>query len=139
MTKEEKARTPCMFYAFGSCKAAKCDFLQDDSNKYTGPPPRSLAAAKADAKAKPKPKPRPKATASIAPLISAMPAATAQDKVTWIDISLASRPSITRRLHVCAVLTHLLALLPVVGLVRVTRLCLLRVVVSFRRTNKCMS
>ena len=47
MTKEEKARTPCMFYAFGSCKAAKCDFLHDDSNRYTGPPPRSLAAAKA--------------------------------------------------------------------------------------------
>ena len=84
MTKEETARTPCMFYAFGSCKAAKCDFLHDDSNKYTGPPPRSLATAKADAKAKPKPKPKPKAPASIAPLISAMPAATAQDKLTWI-------------------------------------------------------
>ena len=86
MTKEEKARTPCMFYAFGSCKATKCDFLHDDANKYTGPPPRSLAAPKADPKAKPKskPKPRPKATASIAPLISAMPAAQAQDKVTWI-------------------------------------------------------
>ena len=84
MTKEEKARTPCMFHAFGSCKAAKCDFLHDDSKKYTGPPPRSLAAAKADAKAKPKPKPKPKATASIAPLISALPAAPAQDKVPWI-------------------------------------------------------
>ena len=86
MTKEEKARTPCMFHAFGSCKATKCDFLHDDANKYTGPPPRSLAAPKADPKAKPKPKPkpRPKATASIAPLISAMPAAQAQDKVTWI-------------------------------------------------------
>ena len=84
MTKEEEARTPCMFYVFGSCEAAKCDFLHDDSNKYTGPPPGSLAAAKADAKAKPKLKPRPKATASIAPLISAMPAATAQDKVTWV-------------------------------------------------------
>ena len=84
MAKKEKARTPCMFYAFGSCKAAKCDFLHDDSKKYTGPPPRSLAAAKADAKAKPKKKPTPKATASIAPLILALPAATAQDKVTWI-------------------------------------------------------
>ena len=84
MTKEEKARTPCMFYAFGSCKAAKCDLLHDDSNKYTGPPPRSLAAAKADPKAKPKPKPKPRATATIAPLITALPAATAQDKVTWI-------------------------------------------------------
>ena len=82
MTKEEKARTPCMFYAFGSCKATKCVFLHDDANKYTGPPPRSIAAPKA--KPKPKPKPRPKATASIAPLISAMPAAQAQDKVTWI-------------------------------------------------------
>ena len=75
-----------MFYAFGSCKAAKCEFLHDDSNKYTGPPPRSLAPPKADAKAKPKPKPKPKpkAAATIAPLISAMPAAQAQDKVTWI-------------------------------------------------------
>ena len=45
MTKEEKAKTPCMFYAFGSCKAAKCEckFLHNDSNKYTSPPPRSLA------------------------------------------------------------------------------------------------
>ena len=57
MTKEEKARTPCMIYAFGSCKAAKCEFLHDDANKYTGPPPRSLAVPKADPK---------------------------QDKVTWI-------------------------------------------------------
>ena len=75
MTKEEKAKTPCMFYAFGSCKATKCEFLHDDSYKYMGPPPRSLAAPKADAKAKPKPKP--KAAATIAPLISAMPAASA--------------------------------------------------------------
>ena len=88
MTKEEKARKPCMFYAFGSCKATRCEFLHDDANKYTGPPPRSLAAPKADPKAKPKPKPKPKpkATATIAPLISAMPAAQAQDKVTWFGI-----------------------------------------------------
>ena len=86
MTKEEKARTPCMFYAFGSCKATKCEFLHADSNKYTGPPPRSLATPKADAMAKPKPKPKPnpKAAATIVPLINAMPAAQAQDKVTWI-------------------------------------------------------
>ena len=82
-TKEEKARTPCMFYAFGLRKAAKCEFLHDEANKYTGLPPTSLAARKADPKAnpKPKPKPKPKAAATIAPLISAMPAAQAQE---WI-------------------------------------------------------
>ena len=112
MTKEEKARTPCMFYALGSCKAAKCNFLHDDSNKYTGPPPRSLAAAKADAKAKPKPKPKPKATASIAP--SSRPCLLLQRRIrlpgfgiqALDDISSESKPSTTRRLHVCAALTH---------------------------------
>ena len=142
MTKEEKARTPCMFYAFGSCKAAKCDFLHDDSNKYTGPPPRSLAEAKADATAKPKPKPRPKATASIAPLISAMPAATAQDKVTWIwdtgaGRHLMGKQALNHKAAACVRRTD-----SPVGFATgggVTRPCLLRVVVSFRRTNKFMS
>ena len=140
MTNKEKARTLCMFYAFGSCTAAKCDFLHDDSNKYTGPPPRSLAAAKADAKAKPKPKPKPKATASLPCLLLQrrirLPGFGIQ---ALVDISLASRPSTTRRLHVCAVPTHPLGLQPGVGLVRVTRPCLSRVVVSFQRTSKCTS
>ena len=76
----QRRQKRCMSYAFGSCKAAKCEFLHDDSNKYTGPPPRSLAAPKADPKAKPKPKPKPKskAAATIAPLINAMPAANEQ-------------------------------------------------------------
>ena len=40
MTAAEKARVPCMFYAYNSCKAAKCACLHSDSNKYKGPPPR---------------------------------------------------------------------------------------------------
>ena len=38
----EKARTPCMFYAYNACKAKSCAFLHSDTNKYKGPPPRAL-------------------------------------------------------------------------------------------------
>ena len=120
MTKEEKARTPGMFYGLGSCKAAKCEFLLDDSNRYTGPPPRSLAAPKADAKAKPKPKPKPKAkAAAIAPLINAMPAAQSRTRSPGFgtqvlaDTSSGSRLSKARWLHVCAVRIFVLTLPPV--------------------------
>ena len=44
MTAEEKARTPCMFYAYGACRSDNCAFLRDDANKYKGPKPKSLAA-----------------------------------------------------------------------------------------------
>ncbi|CAE6942204.1 RE1 [Symbiodinium sp. CCMP2592] len=43
MTPEEKAKTPCMFWAFGACKGDPCPFLHDSKNKYTGPKPKSLA------------------------------------------------------------------------------------------------
>ena len=74
MTAEEKARTPCMFYAYGACRSDNCAFLHDDANKYKGPKPKSLAKAKA------------KANAAIAPLISAMPSQTLSSpgKVTWL-------------------------------------------------------
>ena len=115
MTKEEKAKTPCMFYAFGSCKAATCEFLHDDSNTYTGLPPRSLATPKADAKAKPKPKPKakPKAAATIAPLISAMPTRShGFGTQVRADTSPGSKLSTAKRQHACPVRILLLALPP---------------------------
>ena len=42
MTAAEKAITPCMFYAYGSCRAKSCAFLHSDTNRYEGPPPRTL-------------------------------------------------------------------------------------------------
>ena len=43
MTAAEKAKAPCMFYAYNSCRAAKCAFLHSDTNTYKGPPPRALS------------------------------------------------------------------------------------------------
>ena len=51
VTAAEKAKVPCMFYAYNSCKAAKCAFLHSDSNKYKGPPPRGLSKAPTKASA----------------------------------------------------------------------------------------
>ena len=59
MTAAEKAKIPCMFYAYDSCRAAKCAFLHSDTNKYKGPPPRALS------------KGPPKAPATMAQCISA--------------------------------------------------------------------
>ena len=42
MTAAEKAITPCMFYAYGSCRAKSCAFLHSDTNRYEGPHPRTL-------------------------------------------------------------------------------------------------
>ena len=64
MTPAEKAKTPCMFYAYGVCKAKSCAFLHSDTQKYKGPPPRVLAKA-------PKGKAPAKVAASVAPLVSA--------------------------------------------------------------------
>ena len=38
----EKAITPCMFFAYNICNAEPCAFLHSKTNKYRGPPPRSL-------------------------------------------------------------------------------------------------
>ena len=91
MTAEEKARTPCMFYAYGACRSDNCAFLHDDANKYKGPKPKSLAKAKPKAKAK--------ANAAIAPLISAMPSQTLSSpgKVTWLWDTVAGRHLIGRQ------------------------------------------
>ena len=52
MSASEKAKTPCMFYAYNACKAKSCAFLHSDTNKYKGPPPRALGkSGKAPAKA----------------------------------------------------------------------------------------
>ena len=64
MTPAEKAKTPCMFYAYGVCKAKSCAFLHSDTHKYKGPPPRVLGKA-------PKGKAPAKVAASVAPLVSA--------------------------------------------------------------------
>ena len=91
MSAEEKARTPCMFYAYGACRSDNCAFLHDDANKYKGPKPKSLAKAK--------PKTKAKANAAIAPIISAMPSQTLSSpgKVTWLWDTAAGRHLIGRQ------------------------------------------
>ena len=91
MSAEEKARTPCVFYAYGACRSDNCAFLHDDANKYKGPKPKSLAKAKPKAKAK--------ANAAIAPIISAMPSQTLSSpgKVTWLWDTAAGRHLIGRQ------------------------------------------
>ena len=43
MTPAQKAKTPCMFYAYNACKAKQGAFLHSAKEKYKGPPPRALA------------------------------------------------------------------------------------------------
>ena len=74
MTAAEKAKTPCMFCAYNSCKAKQCAFLHSDTNKYTGPKPKSLLSP-----------PPPKASAAVAELLPAM-ASVAYDanRISWL-------------------------------------------------------
>ena len=65
MSPEEKAKTPCMFFAYNMCKAKSCAFLHSNTQKYQGPPPRVLAKDGARGKAPAK------VAASVAPLVSA--------------------------------------------------------------------
>ena len=46
MTAAEKAKAPCMFYAYNACKAKQCAFLHSATEKYKGPTPRNLAKTK---------------------------------------------------------------------------------------------
>ena len=46
MTPAQKARTPCMFYAYNACKAKQCAFLHSATEKYKGPPTRTLSKPK---------------------------------------------------------------------------------------------
>ena len=50
ITAAEKAKTPCMFYAYNACKAKQCAFLHSATEKYKGPPPRALSKGKATSK-----------------------------------------------------------------------------------------
>ncbi len=45
LTAEEKARSPCMCYAYKMCHAGNdCSFLHDEKNLYKGPAPRVVAS-----------------------------------------------------------------------------------------------
>ena len=99
MTPEEKAKTPCMFWAFGdfgACKGNPCPFLHDEKNKYTGPKPKSLAKDKPEPKGKAMAKA--KANAATAPLVNAVPAELNQDgKISWLWDTAAGRHLIGRQ------------------------------------------
>ena len=50
MTKEQKAKTPCMYFAYDACTAGdSCEFMHDRSNLYKGPKPRRLKSTTAGA------------------------------------------------------------------------------------------
>ena len=63
MTPAQKARTPCMFYAYNACKAKQCAFLHSATEKYKGPPPRALS--------------KPKSTTSVPGSVATIAAGTA--------------------------------------------------------------
>ena len=45
LTKEQKAKLPCMYFAYDSCHKGKdCEFLHDKNNLYKGPKPWSKAS-----------------------------------------------------------------------------------------------
>ena len=42
-TKEEKAKLPCVFWAYDACAAGdKCEYIHDKNNRYKGPKPRKV-------------------------------------------------------------------------------------------------
>ena len=87
MTAAEKAKMPCMFYAYNSCKAKQCAFLHSDTNKYTGPKPKSLLSP-----------PPPKASAAVAQLIPAMASVASDDnRISWLWDTAAGRHLIGRQ------------------------------------------
>ena len=87
MTAAEKAKMPCMFYAYNSCKAKQCAFLHSDSNKYTGPKPKNLLSP-----------PPPKASAAVAQLIPAMASVASDDnRISWLWDTAAGRHLIGRQ------------------------------------------
>ena len=86
MTPAEKAKVPCMFFAYNCCYAKQCAFSHDPNRKYTGPPPKSISKAKG----------QPSAPAAVAPLIPAVPAIT-DNKVTWLWDTAAGRHLIGRQ------------------------------------------
>ena len=104
MTPAEKAKTPCMFYAYSMCKAKQCAFLHSDSQKYQGPPPRVLSKDGGKGKAPAK------VAASVAPLVSAQVSRSSDDipqvnalplevdqKIPWLWDTAAGRHIIGRQ------------------------------------------
>ena len=71
MTPAEKAKTPCMFYAYVMRKAKSCAFLHSDTQKYKGPPQGFRGKAPA------------KVAASVAPLVSAPISRSWTDVPKW--------------------------------------------------------
>ena len=48
LTKEEKSKRPCMYFAYDSCvHGEKCEYLHDKNNLYKGPKPRTKPSASA--------------------------------------------------------------------------------------------
>ena len=105
MSNAEKAKTPCMFYAYNMCKAKSCSFLHSASNKYKGSPPRAMAKKATTQKA-------PAAVAQLIigdaaegtsssgrnqPLIPAMPMQTNNNCIPWLWDTAAGRHLIGRQ------------------------------------------
>ena len=78
MSAVEKAKVPCMFYAYDACRAKSCAFLHAPTEKYTGPPPRALSKAKS-----------PAAVAAVVPAVPSVPARN--DNISWLWDTAAGR------------------------------------------------
>ena len=107
MTAAEKAITPCMFYAYGSCRAKSCAFLHSDTNTYEGPPPRTLGkSGKATANVSAAVViPEVVANSATTPAIPAMPF-KASRTVPWLWDTAAGRHLIGRQAFTPAVKEH---------------------------------
>ena len=78
MSAVEKAKVPCMFYAYDACRAKSCAFLHSPTEKYTGPPPRALCKAKS-----------PAAVAAVVPAVPSVPARN--NSISWLWDTAAGR------------------------------------------------
>ena len=95
MTPAQKARTPCMFYAYNSCKAKQCAFLHSATEKYKGPPPRALAKAKGSPKVAANMAHVTAGTAAV-PIVDALPAKPT-GAIPWLWDTAAGRHLIGRQ------------------------------------------
>ena len=87
MTAAEKAKVPCMFFAYGSCRAKQCMFLHDANHKYKGPPPRALSK-----------NPPKKANAAAAVVVPAMAATLPPSpRISWLWDTAAGRHLVGRQ------------------------------------------
>lgn len=52
MSREDRAKLPCMYFAYDSCtKGAKCPYLHDKNNLFKGPKPQALQKSSTSATA----------------------------------------------------------------------------------------